>query len=1204
MLPPPPPMSRHFFRLLFALTFTSLTCLAADGDLDPSFGGDGIVMTALAGRSEGFAMVIQPDQKIIVVGRASQNGSENDVLICRFLTNGSLDTSFGGGDGIVTTDLGTTGDRGSHVILQPDGQILVSGARASIANNIVTSDWALLRYQSDGTLDSSFGTGGIVFMDFGGADFGGPLALMADGRIVMTGYANNSAGIGRFTSAGVPDNTFSSDGKVLTTLGSGDGPAMILLPDGGIIIGGTRSTTDVDAALTRYLVDGTLDTSFGTQGITTTHIGNRYDSISQLLRLPDGQIIAAGRTQVGTSEEHIFLIRYNSDGALDSNFGISGISTVNLGTGQCYVSGLVLGAEGRLLMAAESRSGNLGSFSLVKIDPLGALDRSLAGVGYVNHRVGSSNERPSGIGLQSDGKIVMAGYARSPGDYQVSAVRLLQDSAPEIGVFVGNGEVQNAGSHSAGAVKVGSEISIPYRVQNDGLVTLTGLSHTLSGPDAADFILPTLPTSLSPETSTQGLQIIFRPRETAAAARQATLTISSNDGNENPFVVSLLGTAGTPPTFTLHPQSQLIPTTPGATLTSAATGLGTITYQWQRNGSSVSNGTLSSYRPRFDLPNAAGIYTVVASNSFGGTPSEAAYVGVVHRNSFDAFSRGYLGQDFTISAFAEAPSGTTLTYRWQRAGVNLDDGADFSGVTQTHLTFLSPQPADSGNYTCRVTMTIPGGASFTTNSTTIQVIVEDMPRVLDQTQPLITRLNIQLNQQIATSGTPTSFTITGLPPGMTFNQSNGFISGTPILAAGTPLPHVFEFDVVATSPAGSSPPKRLSLTVLPAMDTGTYYGMLDSSDISRRMIGGPLQFTVTSGGMISGSVSSHGIVRRFSGRTNAVAVTGIPLSRVAGEDPRHIYLYPTPDTDAAQTGALAAPPDTPSPDDETLTFFLQKHGSKTASQAGRYRGNYNVLFNTPDDTDPSMPAGFGFMQATISPAGICTWTGRLADTSTITGSTGILGTPGDNNIEHSIPFWSGLYGNKGAITGYIITQPAPINPAEPIQLGTQVTWLKPPTPRDRYYPEGFELAVPIIAAQYKAHSATLTPLGLPRNGTTAAATLVLSGPNVPATAPLALGFGPAGQFLPKASSTFRFTNVGAGGFFTGDVTFRDPNPLSPRQILTRTSVFLGLFVPGHGIGGGFFSLAQLPAAGPPRTTLYTSPIDSGRIMITPIITAE
>lgn len=1200
---PPPPMSRHFFRLLFALTFTSLTCLAADGDLDPSFGGDGIIMTALAGRSEGFAMVIQPDQKIIVVGRASQNGSENDVLICRFLTNGSLDTSFGGGDGIVTTDLGTTGDRGSHVILQPDGQILVSGARASIANNIVTSDWALLRYQSNGTLDSSFGTGGIVFMDFGGADFGGPLALMADGRIVMTGYANNSAGIGRFTSAGVPDNTFSSDGKVLTTLGSGDGPAMILLPDGRIIIGGTRSTTDVDAALTRYLVDGTLDTSFGTQGITTTHIGNRYDSISQLLRLPDGQIIAAGRTQVGTSEEHIFLTRYTSDGALDSNFGVSGISTVNLGTGQCYVSGLVLGAEGRLLMAAESRSGNLGSFSLVKIDTLGTLDRNLAGVGYVNHRVGSSNEGPSGIGLQSDGKIVMAGYARSPGDYQVSAVRLLQDSAPEIGVFVGNGEVQNAGSHSAGAVKVGSEISIPYRVQNDGLVTLTGLSHTLSGPDAADFILPTLPTSLSPETSTQGLQIIFRPRETAASSRQATLTISSNDGNENPFVVSLLGTAGTPPTFTLHPQSQLIPTTPGATLTSAATGLGTITYQWQRNGSPIANSTISSYRPWFELYRS-GIYTVVASNSFGSTASEPAYVGVVQRDFHNAVSRGYLGRDFTIAAFAEVPNGATLTYRWQRAGIDLEDGAAFSGVTQRQLTFLSPLLTNSGNYTCRVTMAIPGGAAFTAESTTTRVVVEDVPSVWEQTPPLMTRLNVPLNQQLQTSGAPTSFTLTGLPPGMFFNSTNGFFSGTPTIAPGTPLPHVFELNVVAISPAGSSLPKRLELTVLPALDAGTYYGMLEPTDVGKRMIGGLLSFTVTSSGMMSGSVSSHGIVRRFSSLTSAVAVTGIPIPRVAGEDQRHLYLYPGPDSGVLQPGSLAARPDGLSVDDETLTFFRQQHGSKVGSQTGRYRGTYNALFDTQQDDSPDAPSGFGFMQASISPAGMCSWTGRLADTSTIIGSTGILGTPGDNNIEHGIPFWSGLYGNKGAISGYLTTQPAPPNLAEPIQLGTQVSWLKPSTARDRYYPNGFQFGLSIVAAQYKAHSATLNPLGLPRNGTTAAATLVLSGPNVPATAPLSLGFGPAGQFLPKAPSTFRFTNVGAGGFFTGDVTFRDPNPLSPRQILTRTSVFLGLFVPGHGIGGGFFSLAQLPAAGPPRTTLYTSPIDSGRIMITPITTAE
>jgi len=75
--------------------------------------------------------------------------------------------------------------------------------------------------------------------------------------------------------------------------------------------------------------------------------------------------------------------------------------------------------------------------------------------------------------------------------------------------------------------------------------------------------------------------------------------------------------------------------------------------------------------------------------------------------------------------------------------------------------------------------------------------------------------------------------------------------------------------------------------------------------------------------------------------------------------------------------------------------------------------------------------------------------------------------------------------------------------------------------------------------------------------------------------------------------------MGAGGFFIGDVTFRDPNPRIPSQTLTRTSVFLGLFVPGQRIGGGFFSITNLPTTGPPATTLSTAPISSGRIIIAP-----
>jgi hypothetical protein len=531
------------------------------------------------------------------------------------------------------------------------------------------------------------------------------------------------------------------------------------------------------------------------------------------------------------------------------------------------------------------------------------------------------------------------------------------------------------------------------------------------------------------------------------------------------------------------------------------------------------------------------------------------------------------------------------------------------------------------------------------NSPPTQItVVEAPPTVLNPSPELITRLNVPINRRIEASGAAISFTVTDLPLGMSFDQSNGFLSGTPILAAGTPLPHIFDFDVTAISTTGASSPKRLKLTVLPAMDAGTYSGMLDAFDFSEGKIGGSLQFTVTPSGRITGSVSSHGIVRRFSGSTSAVSVTGIPLARVPGEGLRHLYLFPAPDSGDVQYGAIGAPPGASPSVSESLTFFRNQHSSKVGARAGRYRGIYNVLFNTPDDQDPHIPAGFGLMQASLSPTGIFSWTGRLADNTIIIGSTAVQGVPGDDSIEHAIPFWSGLYGNKGAVTSLIMTKPASSSADEAISIGNQVFWYKPITPRDRSYPNGINgLALPMIGSQYIVPSATLNPLGLPRRGTASAATLTVSGVNVPDMVPLNLSFGPAGQLRPKAASAFRFFNVppgaakataldmsssqvsakatnslsfgptgkvrpkssiplrpanmGAGGFFIGDVTFRDPNPRIPSQTLTRTSVFLGLFVPGQRIGGGFFSITNLPTAGPPATTLSTAPISSGRITI-------
>jgi uncharacterized delta-60 repeat protein len=162
---------------------------AAAGDLDPSFGTGGKVTTAIGAADDfGIDMAVQSDGKIVVAGW-SYNGSNEDFALVRYATDGSLDPSFGTG-GKVTTDFGGADDHGYSVALQSDGKIVVAGF--SVNYGIDNSNFALVRYATDGSLDPSFGTDGKVITDLGAAaDQGRSVALQSDGKIVMAGFSGN-----------------------------------------------------------------------------------------------------------------------------------------------------------------------------------------------------------------------------------------------------------------------------------------------------------------------------------------------------------------------------------------------------------------------------------------------------------------------------------------------------------------------------------------------------------------------------------------------------------------------------------------------------------------------------------------------------------------------------------------------------------------------------------------------------------------------------------------------------------------------------------------------------------------------------------------------------------------------------------------------------------------------------------------------------
>jgi len=429
-------MSRKHLVISLVASALSLSVaiptLAADGDLDTTFGVGGRVTYEALSAS---AQAIQADGKIVVA--ASINESPADFMLVRYNRDGSLDSTFGIG-GKVTTDFGHD-DRAAAVAIQSDGKIVAAG-------RIVygfSSDFLLARYNSDGSLDAAFGVGGSVTTDFSGRlDHLSALAIQSDGKIVAAGYVYDDGqpsdfGIVRYNPDGSLDVTFGIDGKIITDfLGFGDRPnALAIQTDGKIVAAGMMTLRpsgtpysgflSVRGALVRYSKDGSLDTTFGVGGKVITNILGTSE-INTLSIQSDGKIIAAGRSVSLVSPDIFFLgptgvdfglIRYNEDGSLDTTFGLQGKVTTDLGSLGDVIYAVSLQPDGKIIAAGQTDSSGYWptpKFALARYNRDGSLDATFGVEGIV--RAASTDNRTQStccLSIQPDGKIVVAGNVRT-----------------------------------------------------------------------------------------------------------------------------------------------------------------------------------------------------------------------------------------------------------------------------------------------------------------------------------------------------------------------------------------------------------------------------------------------------------------------------------------------------------------------------------------------------------------------------------------------------------------------------------------------------------------------------------------------------------------------------------------------------------------------------------------------------------------------
>jgi uncharacterized delta-60 repeat protein len=385
-----------------ALLSSSALLMAQAGSLDPTFGTGGIVVTTFGGVNNTFASAaaIQSDGKIVVAGLIPPAQDLGEQGLARYNTDGSLDSSFGTG-GIVTTNVGAA----LGIAILADGKIIVGGA-AFLAVQAA-------RYNSNGTLDTTFGTKGIATVrPFSPTAFDastGGLALQPDGKILV---AAGSALV-RFLPNGQIDSSFGTGGvaPLVSTA-----TVITLVSGGKILIASSFNSLPPAASgtIARYNSNGSLDTSFGLNGQAAT-----LGPASAIKLLSNGQFLVAGsfQTSIGTppapNNFGVALTRYNSNGTIDTTFGSQGgVVTPFTGNIDAVAFALAIQSNGDIVAAGQAGSeapDGPSSFALARYTANGQLDTSFGTDGTVTTAFDNNTAFVSVVLIQSDGKIVAVG---------------------------------------------------------------------------------------------------------------------------------------------------------------------------------------------------------------------------------------------------------------------------------------------------------------------------------------------------------------------------------------------------------------------------------------------------------------------------------------------------------------------------------------------------------------------------------------------------------------------------------------------------------------------------------------------------------------------------------------------------------------------------------------------------------------------------
>ncbi|HEY1717675.1 MAG TPA: delta-60 repeat domain-containing protein [Verrucomicrobiae bacterium] len=315
---------------------------AKPGDLDTTFGQNGFSIITAPGTSttsieSANAVAVQPDGKVLIVGTA-----DSLVAILRLNPDGTPDSSFGA-SGKVTTGFSPS-DVANAVALLPNGKFIVAGSTTLPGNN--GADFLVARYETNGDLDTTFGTNSSTEIGFGntnGFNVARALAVQPDGKIIVAGQADNI---------------------ISTNVGS------------------------ADFGVARLNADGSLDSTFGTGGKASTDFARLFDSANAVILQPDGKILVAGVENFSVTNfntENFAVARYLTNGLLDTTFGTNGLMNIGYGNRDCVAYGIALQSSGKIIVGGQlddiDNNGVDGGFTVARLNTNGSLDTSFGNLG-------------------------------------------------------------------------------------------------------------------------------------------------------------------------------------------------------------------------------------------------------------------------------------------------------------------------------------------------------------------------------------------------------------------------------------------------------------------------------------------------------------------------------------------------------------------------------------------------------------------------------------------------------------------------------------------------------------------------------------------------------------------------------------------------------------------------------------------------------